>query len=82
MRIPIEELSPEALEGVIEEYVSREGTDYGAEEYSLADKVAQVRRQLARGEAVLYFDTYLESCTLLTAEAYRQRLADGDRDEE
>ncbi|WP_210395704.1 YheU family protein [Motiliproteus sediminis] len=64
MEIPWRELSPEALDGLIEEFVTREGTDYGHQDYSLDDKVAQVRRQLECGEAVILFDSYLQSCTL------------------
>ncbi len=53
------------MPGIIEEYVTREGTDYGHEEYSLADKVAAVQRQLQRGEVIILFDTTLDSCTLV-----------------
>jgi len=42
------ELSPEALRAVIESFILREGTDYGQREFSLDEKVAQVRRQLER----------------------------------
>ncbi len=54
--IPTEALSEEALAGVIEAFVLREGTDYGHRDYSLGRKCAKVRRQLERGEAVLVFD--------------------------
>jgi len=64
LEIPWQELSDAALEGLIEEFVTREGTDYGHQDYRLTDKVEQVRRQLQRGEAVILFDSYLESCTL------------------
>lgn len=50
-------LSPEALHGVIEEYVTRAGTDYGTQERTIEEKVADVERQLQRGEAVIVFDT-------------------------
>jgi hypothetical protein len=40
-------LSPEALRGVIEAFVTREGTDYGAQEVPLDTKVCQVRQQLS-----------------------------------
>jgi uncharacterized protein YheU (UPF0270 family) len=50
---------------VIEEYVSREGTDYGLHEYSMADKVAQVRLQLERGIAWIDFDPDTQTCHLL-----------------
>lgn len=47
MRIPPHMLSPEALRGVIEAFVTREGTDYGAQEVPLDTKVCQVRQQLS-----------------------------------
>lgn len=65
MKIPWERLDADTLDAVIEEFVSREGTDYGQQEYSLADKVAQVRLQLKRGEAWIDFDPDTETCHLL-----------------
>jgi len=65
MLIPWDRLSAEVLDAVIEEYVTREGTEYGPHEYSLADKVAQVRMQLKRGEAVIDFDPDTQTCHLL-----------------
>lgn len=65
MLIPWDRLSADVLDAVIEEYVTREGTDYGPHDYSLADKVAQVRDQLQRGEAVIDFDPDTQSCHLL-----------------
>lgn len=54
--VPHDELSPDALRGVIEAFVLREGTEYGAHDVSLDVKVAQVMRQLQRGEAQIVFD--------------------------
>lgn len=65
MQIPWQRLSDEVLDAVIEEFVSREGTEYGAEDYTLAEKVAQVRLQLRRGEAVVDFDPDTETCHLI-----------------
>lgn len=65
MRIPWQQLSEDTLDAVIEEFVSREGTDYGHHEYSLADKVAQVRLQLKRSEVCIDFDPDTETCHLL-----------------
>ncbi len=53
--VPHAELSPDALRGVIESFVLREGTEYGARDYSLEEKVAHVMRQLERGEARILF---------------------------
>ena len=64
MEIPWRKLSDEALTAVIEEFVTREGTEYGAEDYSLMEKVAQVRAQLKDGKLGLDFDPDTASCQL------------------
>jgi uncharacterized protein len=61
VEIPHSELSPEALQGVIESFVLREGTEYGERDVSLETKVAQVLRQLERGEAQIMFDPNTET---------------------
>jgi uncharacterized protein YheU (UPF0270 family) len=62
--IPHGELSAEALLGVIESFVLREGTDYGEREHSLEQKVAQVRAQLERGQARILFDPESNTVTI------------------
>jgi uncharacterized protein YheU (UPF0270 family) len=64
MIIPHRMLSPEALRGVIEAFITREGTDYGLYEIPLATKVGQVRRQLDAGIAVIVYDEATDSCTI------------------
>jgi uncharacterized protein YheU (UPF0270 family) len=64
MIIPHRMLSPDALRGVIEAFVTREGTDYGAQEVSLDSKVFQVQQQLDTGAAVLVYDEATDSCTI------------------
>ena len=56
IKIPMETLSSEALRGIIEGFVLREGTDYGHRDFSLAEKCEAVRRQLAGGTAEIWFD--------------------------
>ena len=75
--IPPEQLSPEALQGVVEAFIVREGTDYGEQEWSFAEKVAQVHQQLQRGEAVIVFDLTTESCTLMTKPDWQQLRREG-----
>ena len=65
--IPPSELSAEALRGVVESFVLREGTDYGARQYSFDEKVEQVMEQLRRGEAQILFDTDTQSVTIVAA---------------
>lgn len=73
--IPHGELSAQALRGVIESFVLREGTDYGEREYSLEQKVAHVRAQLERGQARILFDSQSNSVTLEVAPADGARQA-------
>jgi uncharacterized protein YheU (UPF0270 family) len=68
IRVPHTALSPAALQGLIEEFITREGTDYGEREHSLEEKRASVQRQLERGEAVILFDPQSESTTLVRRE--------------
>ena len=67
MIIPHRLLSPDALRGVIEAFVTREGTDYGVQDVPLATKVLQVQQQLDAGTAVLVYDEGTESCTIQPA---------------
>jgi uncharacterized protein YheU (UPF0270 family) len=62
--VPIEALSPEALLGVVDDYVLREGTEYGSADVSLERKREQVMKQLQAGEAIIVFDEATETCTI------------------
>ncbi len=42
LKVPYDQLSPEALQGVIEEFVTRDGTDYG-ELIAMQEKAAKAR---------------------------------------
>jgi uncharacterized protein len=63
------ELAPETLQALVESFVLREGTDYGMQEVTLASKVAQVLRQLQRGEARIVFDPATESVDIRVAKS-------------
>ena len=65
MEIPHTQLSDKALRAIIEEFISREGSDYGLIEYSLEEKVGHVMGQLERGEVVVSFDAASETCNLV-----------------
>ncbi len=67
VEVPHTELSAEALSGVVESFVLREGTDYGETDVPHERKVAQVMRQLERGEARIMFDPYDASVTIVVA---------------
>jgi uncharacterized protein YheU (UPF0270 family) len=63
--VPHTELSEEALRGVVESFVLREGTDYGERDVSHESKVGDVMRQLQRGEARILFDPLDSSVTIV-----------------
>jgi uncharacterized protein YheU (UPF0270 family) len=71
--VPHSDLSPEALQGVIEAFVLREGTEYGAHDVPLEHKVAQVLRQLERGEARILFDPVTESIDVIVVPQRERR---------
>jgi uncharacterized protein YheU (UPF0270 family) len=64
MKIDYHLLKPETLHALMEEYVLREGTDYGEREVSLERKIEQVRKLLSDGKIQLVFDPETESCDL------------------
>jgi len=63
--VPHTELSEDALRGVIESFVLREGTDYGEREFSLDQKVGHILRQLRSGEARIVFDPATETVDIV-----------------
>ena len=66
--IPVDRLSPEALQGVINEFISRDGTDYGEREVSPETKFRQVKHKLEKGLAVLVFDDETETTNIFSAD--------------
>lgn len=65
MEIPYDQLEPDTLRALVEEYVTRAGTDYGGAEVPLPTKVQQVLAQLERGEAVITYDPKTQSCDIV-----------------
>ena len=65
IEIPYKRLQREALDGLIEEYVSREGSDYGEYEYSFEQKKEHVFTAIKSGQARIFFDSETESCQLV-----------------
>ena len=61
------DLSAGALRGLVEEFVTRSGTDYGEIERSTDEKIADVMVQLERGDVRIVFDPQTESANLVSA---------------
>ena len=68
MIIPAARLSPEALGRLVEEFVTRSGTDYGHREATLEEKCAAVCKQLGDGRALITYDSTSQTCTIVSAE--------------
>lgn len=69
--IPLHALDSDTLVRIIEEFVTREGTDYGPGNFSLPSKIQSVERQLQSGEAVILYDPTEQSVNIVT-----RRIAD------
>jgi uncharacterized protein YheU (UPF0270 family) len=55
IKIPATELTNDALLGVIDAFILREGTDYGHQEFTLDEKRDRVRAMLQSGAAEILF---------------------------
>ena len=69
------ELSSDTLESLVESFVLREGTDYGASEVSFETKTSQVRRQLEQGLVQIVFDPNNETVTIVTQREWKQLIS-------
>jgi len=65
VRVPLERLDPEVLQGMLEDFASRDGTDYGLHELSLEEKVENLKVQLQRGDLGIVYDLDSEEWDLL-----------------
>ena len=74
IEIPRERLNADILTAIIEEFILREGTDYGAQEVDFESKVSQVKKLLEGGDVVSTYDPQTENCTLLTRQQFHQQV--------
>ena len=68
MIISHKRLSPEALNSLIEEFVTRDGTDTGYIKGSLEENVAMVMRQLDQGDVFIVFDEASQAANIVPKE--------------
>jgi len=68
MIVPWQDIPAESLQSLIEEFVSRDGTDYGEHEIPLSTRVDQVRQLLRRGKVVIWFDEATETVSVFDVE--------------
>jgi hypothetical protein len=65
VEVPHGQLAPEVLRRLVEEFVTRDGTDYGAIERTLAEKVAAVMHQLDAGKVAIVVDAERETIDIV-----------------
>jgi uncharacterized protein YheU (UPF0270 family) len=75
MIIPFDKLSPEALQTLIEEFVTRDGTDTGYEKKSFENDVAMVKKQLKRGDAVIVYDQNTQTSNIVLKDNLKEFLS-------
>lgn len=68
VEVPPERLQPEVLQALLEEYASRDGTDYGEQELSLSRKVSNLRQQIQQGDLLILYEVEGEHWDLVPAE--------------
>jgi len=71
MIIPHEELQPETLRALVEEFVTRHGAIHGHHDSQVAHDIESVMRELRTGRAVIVFDEEDESFTIVPKEDLR-----------
>ncbi|MCH9691132.1 MAG: YheU family protein [Gammaproteobacteria bacterium] len=67
MIIPYQQLNTETLQNLLEEYATRDGTDYGELEISLPERVSNLRNQLHKQEILIWFEPVEHSINLILA---------------
>jgi len=71
MIIPLDQLPHETLTAIIEGFILREGTEYGAEDVCKEAKISQVKKQLEQGSAVLVYSELHESINILPSDQFK-----------
>ncbi len=70
MIIPPSKLNPDVLNNILEEFITREGTDYGQQELNLQEKVDRLYPKIMTEEVLIVFDERLQNIQLLNKEDY------------
>jgi hypothetical protein len=74
MIIPYQSLAAQTLEAIIEAFVLQEGTEYGANDVSLEQKIQDVKLQLSNKTAVLVFSELHQTVNILPIETFQQTI--------
>jgi uncharacterized protein YheU (UPF0270 family) len=72
MIVPWQQINTDTLHQLLEEFASRDGTDYGAYETSLEDKVSQLEIQLKQKRILVVYSELHESINIVPAEQFTE----------
>lgn len=72
VEVPWEQLHPDTLQRLIEEFVTRDGTDYGEREISVVAKVEQVKEGLRHKHWLIVFDADTEQCNVVSKDDWNE----------
>ena len=76
VEVPPGQLQADTFRALLEEFASRDGTDYGETETPLDRKVAGLRSRLDRGEIQILYDTDSEQWDIVDRESAHRLLQD------
>lgn len=75
--VPWDAIDPDTLYRLVEEFVTREGTDYGQQEFDLDTKVQQIMAGLKRRQWLIIVDTEMQNTHIVEAAEWRRALKRG-----
>jgi uncharacterized protein len=67
IEVPYERIDPDALRSMVEEFVTRDGADWGDVGCALEDKVEQVLRQLSNRKVKVVFDLKSQTANIIAS---------------
>lgn len=68
IEVPVSRLDPAVLSALLEEFATRDGTDYGEVETDVEKRVAKLQTDLNRSHLALLYDSDSEQWDLLSRE--------------
>jgi len=77
IEVPWDAIDPDTLYRLIEEFVTREGTDYGQQEFDLDTKVQQILAGLKRHQWLIIVDTAMQNTHIVEAAEWRRAMKRG-----
>ena len=66
VEVPYKDINPETLRNMIEEFVSRDGADWGEAGGSMEAKIKQVLKQFEAGKIKVVFDLTSQSANIVS----------------